>query len=832
MLDQQLPAEIKSFRQLIALEEEQLLERRHKLQARKTEATAEEPIDLKELQDTKFGIALSGGGIRSATINLGFLKTLNKFGVLEQADYLSTVSGGGYTGAYVQATLKEEGSYERLFADEHIEYMRSRGEYMMPGVGWGKRWNVLVLTVGYLISLAMSWISPLIILALIYIVYTLIGKVFHLSGELETFRTALTGSGVLVFSSYVLGAIFGLHLIFNLAMKYHVGVSRRFNQLESILVTIGLLWLITFWFTGLQFNEGLGKYDYWQYLVAAGVLILAGFFTNPNAVSFHRFYRSQLTDAFLHFTGSFKNARIKHLFNVKSKELKDYLAPYPLINTCLNLQSTDDDRFQGAKASDYFLLSPLYCGAKLTGYVATNRSLDYKVMTLPAATTISAAAVNPGMGMYSNKLLSIMMTLLNARLGFWVANPLKPRNRNIVWWPTYFFYELFSLIGTNNQKLNISDGGHIENLGVYELLRRKCRLIIAVDAGADPSFSFADLENLTIRARNELGLDIHFNEGETPEDVIRPKPSHGYSEKRFAVASIYHIWEEIKPVDRMGNAITDKDGQKIEVLVNYKNVSEILHRLTEEERQEMKQIVKSLNLRDHVNDILDTLGISNVQMIDQVVKNLTNNQDLRKVFRALLEMLRGVNTLLERKLKAQIGEVAKREEVFRQVIDTIEERVINLLKVGTLVYVKSSITAPDGKPQLGSRDSLAYSTYKYKIYHPSFPHEPTSDQFFDAVQWESYFQLGQFIGAEVLGDAGLETFKSTTKDSFSIHALLAHFDEGESLFKKVLPSIEKLPPSQVLETMEQKAPERVPAAPREAQPAEDVVASPVTEAAA
>ena len=86
---------------VLITEDEHLRERRKKLF---DEAAAD------KLAENRFGIALSGGGIRSATINLGFLKTLNKFNILEQADYLSTVSGGGYTGCYVHATLKETGA--------------------------------------------------------------------------------------------------------------------------------------------------------------------------------------------------------------------------------------------------------------------------------------------------------------------------------------------------------------------------------------------------------------------------------------------------------------------------------------------------------------------------------------------------------------------------------------------------------------------------------------------------------------------------------------------------------------------------------------------------
>ena len=770
------PLIVKKYSQIIKIEDEQLLKRRQKLYG--DSETSE------QLKNTKFGIALSGGGIRSATINLGFLKTLNKFGIIKRADFLSTVSGGGYTGAYIQATLKNGGTYEGLFADEHIDYMRLRGEYLMPGMGWSKRWNILILIVGYLISLIMSWMSPLIVFGLIYIVYTSIDKLLSLEAGMMKFHDQLDGLGILYYSLVILGGLFSIHLIANLVLKYHVGVSRRFNQFESALVGVGMLWFTIFLITKIEVPAYFGGSSNYEFLIAALLLILAGFFTNPNALSFHRFYRNQLADAFLHFTGRYKNGKLSHFFKPDSLEESDYLAPYPLINTCLNLQSSNDKRFQGSKANDYFLLSPLYSGAKLTGYVSTAQAPDYKSMTLPAATTISAAAVNPGMGMYSNKLLSILMTISNARLGFWVANPLKLKARNIVWWPVYFFYELFSLIGTSNRKLNISDGGHIENLGVYELLRRNCRLIISVDAGADPKFSFSDLENLTIRARNELGLDIRFRENMIPENVIRPKPSHGYSEKRFAIADIVKIWEEIKPVDKNDQPILDKDGQKIEILINYKKVNDLLEKLRDEDQDELRLAFAKLNLHQNFTDVINALGVEENEKINEIVEGLTSSRKLGRIFKTLLSILIDVYKLLDKKLEKELADEEKRTEIFRQIINVIEERIINSLKVGTFVYVKSSVIAPEGKPQLGDRESLTYYTYKYKIYHPAFPHEPTSDQFFDNVQWESYFQLGQYIGAEVLKDDELFSFSSKPKKSFSIEALIDHFDYNISLFEE------------------------------------------------
>jgi hypothetical protein len=102
----------------------------------------------------------------------------------------------------------------------------------------------------------------------------------------------------------------------------------------------------------------------------------------------------------------------------------------------------------------------------------------------------------------------------------------------------------------------------------------------------------------------------------------------------------------------------------------------------------------------------------------------------------------------------------------------------------TFVYIKSSVRAPEGKPDLDKRDELKYGTYKYKIYHPEFPHEATSDQFFDKIQWEAYFQLGRYIGAEVLGVKDLEA----AAEKPSIDNLLNWFDQGVNFFESEPPT--------------------------------------------
>ncbi len=647
-----------NFKEVIQREKEQLRLRRQKLE--QSTGTPE--------QENWFGIAMSGGGIRSATINLGFLKTLNKFGILQKADYLSTVSGGGYTHSYVQATIKEKSDFNHLFTNEHIAGMRQHGEYLTPGQGIWKTGNTFLMTIAFLVSWLMSLISPVIVAGIIYYLYTIItglvgnpvGNTTGLAMQFEWWALLVTGGLML------------LHFVINIALNYNLSVSKQFNRLESVLGIVGLSLYAWILLAGVKTGARPTNPMLLDYGINAVLLFVLGFFTNPNALSFHRYYRKQLADLFLRFAGDHKNIPLKDVFKVDSANKSDYLAPYPLINTCLNLQNPGGgDKFKGSKASDYFLLSPLFCGSKLTCYVPTDRYIDYRKMTLPAAVTISAAAVNPGLGVYSNKLLSVLMTLFNARLGFWISNPIiLEKSYAIVWWPVYFFKELMGRIGLSNKMINISDGGHIENLGVYELLRRGCRLIVSVDAGEDKAYGFADLNNLIIRARNELGLEIRFRSDQQPEELIRPRPSQVYSKKRFAIADIYQWWEDTK----------------------------VIHPDTQKEEN-----------------------------------HIVNFDEPRKV--------------------------------------------------GTFIYVKSSVLAPAGKPYLSEDDDyLKYGTYKYKIYHPDFPHESTSDQFFDEIQWEAYYQLGQYLGADVLGVTDLGQYEDKTGPQVSVEQLISWFDERIPLF--------------------------------------------------
>ena len=76
--------------------------------------------------------------------------------------------------------------------------------------------------------------------------------------------------------------------------------------------------------------------------------------------------------------------------------------------------------------------------------------------------------------------------------------------------------ELFGLTDDERGFVYLSDGGHFENLGIYEMLRRRCRTIVAVDAACDPEFEFGDLGNAIRKARIDFGVEFSFSHPLTP----------------------------------------------------------------------------------------------------------------------------------------------------------------------------------------------------------------------------------------------------------------------------------------------------------------------------
>src|ERR1019366_9431700 len=104
------------------------------------------------------------------------------------------------------------------------------------------------------------------------------------------------------------------------------------------------------------------------------------------------------------------------------------------------------------------------------------------------------------MGYHSSPAIGFLVALLNVRLGWWLGNPgqegaatFRMEGPGFAIWP--LLSETFGLTTDAKPYVYLSDGGHFENLGLYEMVRRRCRFILVVDAGCDKDFAFEDLGN-------------------------------------------------------------------------------------------------------------------------------------------------------------------------------------------------------------------------------------------------------------------------------------------------------------------------------------------------
>jgi hypothetical protein len=240
---------------------------------------------------------------------------------------------------------------------------------------------------------------------------------------------------------------------------------------------------------------------------------------------------------------------------------QNYWGPYPLINTALNLVAGERLAWQERRAES-FLLSPLHCGAETLGYrdaceYAAGYGDNKTPLTLGRAVAISGAAASPNMGFHSSPAVAALMTVFNVRLGWWLPNPKfegNPRLQDI--WRSrgpwfllkWLAIECCSQTNASRHYLNISDGGHFENLGVYELIRRRCRLIIVSDAGADPKFEFEDLGALVRKCRTDFGIDIEIDPRQ-----LRPAATSKHGSSHCAIGTIRY--DQIEPTAPVGTLV-------------------------------------------------------------------------------------------------------------------------------------------------------------------------------------------------------------------------------------------------------------------------------------
>ncbi len=273
------------------------------------------------------------------------------------------------------------------------------------------------------------------------------------------------------------------------------------------------------------------------------VFVLFGLVPDVNYVSIHRYYRDRLMETFMpdlgisapdseERTGRSDAGNETPLGRICGANTGDDVdlsigatlarGPYHIINANVVLVSSDNARYRG-RGGDSFILSPLFTGSRATGWERTDPSQENGV-SLATAMAISGAAVSPnagtgGAGVTRQPVLSVLMSLFNLRMGYWLANP-NPASWKLCFkrsrarsHPNLIFPGLSESFGRRNLKESsryvlLTDGGHFENLGLYELVRRRLKLILVCDGTADPSYTFSDLANAIEKVRADFGALI------------------------------------------------------------------------------------------------------------------------------------------------------------------------------------------------------------------------------------------------------------------------------------------------------------------------------------
>ncbi len=573
-----------------------------------------------------FGLAFSGGGIRSATFCLGVAQVLADKNFLARIDFLSTVSGGGYTGSFIARRLGEGIPPEQLGGASGpdplpVRYLRRRAKFLAARSLW-EAWGMVCAT---LAGMLMNWLVPLF-LVIVAAFLTMSVKLNH--HEMFSWAGAMGIVVLLIFfaalayffllraSSWIAGiagkllgfsaALGGLLLVGwildngfdqvfrNIDGKWHswndlrhawhlsplstwirnhasapkgiaallagvatlVPVILRFVPLLRSPKARKILNTVCLWVAGIIVPL-LGVAVFYA-LCAVGKLEIAGHlpawlpligetaFSGLDALVALAVFLFLLTFTCLdiNLTSPFRLYRngLRRTFVDKSEGPEELLAltslnpqgtgPYHLINCTANLPTSRAVNLRERKC-DFFLFSKYWTGSPVIGYSTTaDWNMNGKVPDLASAVAISGAAFSTHMGLGSIAPLRALLTILNVRLGYWIHQPevgkspakLALRHPGF----TCLLREMTGLHMSEKQSwLNLSDGGHIENLATYELLRRRCKFIVCVDGEADPQITFQGFMTLVRHAQIDFGVRI-----DADLDDIRPDPTTGLSRSR------------------------------------------------------------------------------------------------------------------------------------------------------------------------------------------------------------------------------------------------------------------------------------------------------------
>ena len=277
---------------------------------------------------------------------------------------------------------------------------------------------------------------------------------------------------------------------------------------------------VDYW-CALEYVYTLPAANYWSLCVL--LLLLFSYRIGNNGFSMNSFYKNRLVKCYLgaSYTDEVDPIAGKQPSpnDIQLNLLVDeaYDGPYPLFNCTMSLFAGEELSWQERKGQS-FILTPFFAGFErlsgIGGYRPTAELMSTwdEPLSVGDAITLSGAALSPYMGQLTSRPAAFLMSILNLRLGRWLPNPsvasssLYPRNRLVT-----LLRELFGRTDATTDHVYVTDGGHFENLGIYELIRRRCHTIVAIDSSEDLGSSFFELSSALEKARVDHGVNIRID---------------------------------------------------------------------------------------------------------------------------------------------------------------------------------------------------------------------------------------------------------------------------------------------------------------------------------
>lgn len=558
------------------------------------------------------GIALSGGGVRSATQSLGAFQGLQDNDLTKEIDYLSTVSGGGYFGTF-WCRSHIEGDTDLNMESGKVKYLRNAGNYISPS---GKTELLKSLSVVFLNSLSLLAMNVLYLLMFFmclryfpkmsqsidlsifsvssYICVSVVGLL--LIGALSivnffynkistkftyfAFRIFIFGLVIAVIDSVGLNIYKQLSLLeigylssFASALLYAFNLGKKifkkpsmFVKFVKALIVVVLFLCITgitsaishyvFWDLS-SFSDYTVGYDNFNSFAIPSFILLSLVALNVaigfkkgllNKLSLHHIFYSKLVRSFMgaavpdRINGGIMYGQGHHKDDILEKNYRPYHFGGPVHIFNITVNETVDGRSKlhqiNRKGSNLAIIPTIgkSLGVRhhaIFGFHREKKGVwNYPIkidgkkyhawgykefkpeeLSIGECMAISASSISTGMGKNSNILSSLINGILGIRMGYWWSTNIAGKEkRNYVFNnQSLFGSELRAkFFGTSTSDWYLSDGGHFENCGLYELIRRKLKFMILFDHGMDPNYSFDDVAEFIRTVRADFSAEVRW----------------------------------------------------------------------------------------------------------------------------------------------------------------------------------------------------------------------------------------------------------------------------------------------------------------------------------